>query len=94
MVADDHVAPVDGLHQLAELVLSLPGDLQRAVGDKGFKEIELCAHQLRRQTHRYRSFQKSVSINLYSIALTGIFVNTRKCAGGGFPSPARLGLWG
>ena len=59
MVADDHIAPVDGLHQLAKLVLPLPGNLQRTVGDKWFKEIELCSHQLRRQTHRYRSFQKT-----------------------------------
>ena len=51
MVTDDNVAPVDGLHQLAQLVLPLAGDLQRAVGNEGLEEIQLCAHQLCRQTH-------------------------------------------
>ena len=41
MIPDDHVPPVDGLHQLAQLVLPPARRLQRAVCDKRLKEIQL-----------------------------------------------------
>ena len=51
VVADEDIVPVDGLHQLTELVLAPARDLQRAVGDERFEEIELGTNQLCRQPH-------------------------------------------
>ena len=47
------LAPVEGAHQLTQLVLTLAGGLQGAVGHEGLEEMQLGAYQLCGQFHRH-----------------------------------------
>ena len=51
VVPHQHLPPVQGGHQLAQLVLALPGGLQRQARHKGLEKRQLRANQLCVQLH-------------------------------------------
>ena len=51
MLADRDLPLVNRRHQLAQLVLPLAGDLQRAIGDERLEKIQLGANQFCVQLH-------------------------------------------
>ena len=51
MLADIDLPLVNRRHQLAQLVLPLAGDLQRAIGDERLEKIQLGANQFCVQLH-------------------------------------------
>ena len=52
MIARDHVLPMYGFHQLAQLILPLPAGLQRTARHNGLEQIQLCADTLGVKLHR------------------------------------------
>ena len=54
IIPDDDVLFMDGLHQLAQLILTLSGHLQRTVCHKGLEKGELRVDQFGGKSHRRR----------------------------------------
>ena len=70
MLTDIDLPLVDRRHQLAQLVLPLAGDLQRAIGDERLEKIQLGANQFCVQIHAIVSFQcfaGFAALNIYYI---------------------------
>ena len=57
MIARDHVLPMYGLHQLAQLILPAPYSFQRTVSHQRLEEVQLRVNQFCRQTHSNLSFR-------------------------------------